>query len=634
MNLLTHAQFASERLGLIIVRCTRSLQKPDGLLHLRSSRFFRVLCFSHMVHKLGSFGIETLDAPLPAPIAHRSARNFFQLIRLVPSGIIVSVIITFAGLKSLNSPSTVLERTGRTAGLFSGSVMDRSQIVPLYTFGTSSDDLEDQDPTPRPSRSSSPVATSPDSMRFPASIMRTIFDVETPVQQSNTTSHIHPANSIFYWQTYNPSGYFPHQLQALDVFPQWRVDLTDLPDGFEQAMMRLHVSDEPQSPRRLQSDSPLWHKLPGEVLEDVVRWLVVGYHNGIEGYGKAPSLVCRDWRRAFLPSLGRVLRPTQGVQSEALVSRLAISSALYQRTETMMLDAVPNMRPNTMRRLTFLLPAVTCLYIWNMDWRTAQSSHPSWGRIFAGSWSAFTHVTELSLFRCRFLRLSDLFRLIATPPSLSHVYLHGAQWKDDLNSYPQRRHNPLWCIRISHTLESWQLMRFWAARSAKSAAGSAAYPGITSSEAHILTQIARCLQVYPRLMTVKRCPFFHATWVIGIHNFETFIARSDAEPQGSIRWIVFHFETHLSEVLWASKLATLRQLILQLPHLEQLVLIPVDDSGFTLPKELEDIADKIHVWSRNAAQACARDARRKGFYDGHDQQLPISPNWLEESEDE
>ena len=53
---------------------------------------------------------------------------------------------------------------------------------------------------------------------------------------------------------------------------------------------------------------PLWRDLPGEIIEDVVKWLVAGCYMERKAYNVTSlSKVCHEWRRHFLPFLARHL---------------------------------------------------------------------------------------------------------------------------------------------------------------------------------------------------------------------------------------------------------------------------------------------------------------------------------------
>ncbi len=213
--------------------------------------------------------------------------------------------------------------------------------------------------------------------------------------------------------------------------------------------------------KRYEGDSLLGQVLPPEVIRMIVLWLVVFYHNPPRSReSSAPklkvlSLVCRDWRRLFLPHIFEHLRFTEdlggGENISKFLSALPKSDNMFASTTKLSLEriSIQHLQPNTLTKLGRSLPKLTHLVIKEVDWSEATCSHPRWTRLFAASWRSFPSVEKLEIAHCQFPSSLNVLSMLGNLPALLLAKVSDVQW--NRTSIPWAKHINLYQLDIVNT---------------------------------------------------------------------------------------------------------------------------------------------------------------------------------------
>ncbi|KAJ3553365.1 hypothetical protein NM688_g3651 [Phlebia brevispora] len=388
-------------------------------------------------------------------------------------------------------------------------------------------------------------------------------------------------------------------------------------------------------------DSPIWRKLPGDALKMVADWLAAGYQSYKPGYRlKGFRLVCRDWDARFTPHIMRALSPSWRIQGSELVSRLRSSQDLYQHTSKVTLRYVKNLGPSIVRDLSRLLPQAVDLSMNGINWSQSACAHPSWGRLFAASWSGFSSVSVLTLSYCNFHSRSDILRVLLVMPTLSKVHLDTVEWTHSTEVVPTKRHNQLHSMDAEHT-PVWPFLWIWTLPDSQTSSQATCYHGLSHDEARILTRMAEYFS-HASSDTLKarlKQSLYVETWVLSVYRtvssssrkgslttlgYEVHISCDAVSARGYVRWITLRFDTSVYETCQEQDLPKVALLVAELPHLEKFVLEGARGE-YAPPQALEPVRDKVHIWSHREAREYADMLKKQGISKTREDQLPVSP---------
>ncbi|KAJ3557103.1 hypothetical protein NM688_g1651 [Phlebia brevispora] len=385
---------------------------------------------------------------------------------------------------------------------------------------------------------------------------------------------------------------------------------------------------------RQRLDPLLWRDIPGEILQVIFEWIVHGCQTNLWSYSAGRmSLVCRDWHDRLLAFRCRslYLRDINGFE---LLSRLRSQSSSnpFRYTTLLRVTTITNLTPIIISQLPKILPNVDRLGIAYIDWSGSSCSHPSWGKLFAGAWTGFKSISALWLAECNFCCSSDVLRLLAALPLLSRVELESVDWTHPSEAIPNQTSSRLEHVSLSR-VRRWSLMPVWMLRHSCTSTEVVPYPGFTQMEARTLMQIAHCMpdmQVGSMELTQSIYPHI---WVISVKPessytiLDIYVAPNTAGTGGCICWIVLRFVDDLSNIFNKSDISKVGQLLLRLPHLDNIVLEHLVGDDYALPKEWDIIRDKVHIRSWEESRAGAAAAKQLGVPE--QDRLPISLEWLD-----
>lgn len=200
----------------------------------------------------------------------------------------------------------------------------------------------------------------------------------------------------------------------------------------------------------LQINLYIWRDLPGEILEQVAEWLVLGCYAERRAYNVTSlSRVCHDWRRRFLPFLCRHLEINrwENFEGASLVASLRLTTRVCCHTTSIALQNVQNLTLKTIRELTVLLPSLERLTVSETSWAQSRS-HPSAGKVFAGSWAGFTRLSHLRIHDCILNDSTDILQLLTALPALTSVELSQVVCSQTSSTIPSANRNRLTSVEI------------------------------------------------------------------------------------------------------------------------------------------------------------------------------------------
>ncbi|KAF7797957.1 hypothetical protein EIP86_009164 [Pleurotus ostreatoroseus] len=303
------------------------------------------------------------------------------------------------------------------------------------------------------------------------------------------------------------------------------------------------------------------------------------------------------------------------------------------------------MTPKVIRELTVLLPNLARLTVSEISW-DHDRSHPLSGKVFAGAWSGFTHVSHLHIHECTFNDSSDVLRLLAALPALTSVELSQIVCIRTSQAVPSTIRNQLTCVKLqtnptlalsrrplqhgNTTLNiSPYVYHLWALpHSRRSIEGpSSEYPGITQAEGQLLVQIAQYFLLPHRneMNLAKAHCADHCKLFLVFYRFRVLssshaglLTNTFVDPYGGryctlevtiapgntprtpghVRWIQFRFQSwsNIQQATQRLRLAGIGSILSRFGRLEKIVLeYPGRVKGCSVPACFEAVMGKMHI---------------------------------------